>query len=441
MSSFQLLIELGGWFLFVIWAVMAGIPSLWFIGRSLKRMSDRVPEPDSWPTVSVVVPARDEGHKIEAGLKSLLASDYPNLEVIALDDRSRDETGAIMDRLAENPLQDEVRTPPSLPRWSWASALRAVLFGTKQEQDVVQKPANHRDKLGGVSASTADVRLHVIHITELPDGWLGKNHALQVGQQRSTGEWILFTDGDVVYQPDTISRSVRYAVAARLDHLPMYPSIESEGIFEAAFVAAFGVIFAAGTQPWLVPTRWMRAYAGVGAFNLVRRSALERANGFEPIRLDILDDVKLGKMLKQTGSKAEVLRSGDAIRIRWQQSAWACITGLEKNAFASANYSIRELLIICGVTCAVFCGPLAGTLFAGNARTGYVAAAVLSHLLFGFSAQLFGHSFFLFPMLVPAGLAFVFAFLRSGWITLRQGGVRWRDTFYPLELLRRNIYQ
>ncbi len=387
MSSFQLLIELGGWFLFVIWAVMAGIPSLWFIGRSLKRMSDRVPEPDSWPTVSVVVPARDEGHKIEAGLKSLLASDYPSLEVIALDDRSRDETGAIMDRLAN------------------------------------------------------DARLNVIHITELPHGWLGKNHALQIGQQRSTGEWILFTDGDVVYQRDTIRRSVRYAVATGLDHLPMYPSIESEGIFEAAFVAAFGVIFAAGTQPWLVPTRWMRAYAGVGAFNLVRRSALERANGFEPIRLDILDDVKLGKMLKQTGSKAEVLRSGDAIRIRWQQSAWACITGLEKNAFASANYSIRELLVICGVTCAVFCGPLAGTLFAGNARTGYVAAAVLSHMLFGFSAQLFGHSFWLFPMLVPAGLAFVFAFLRSGWITLRQGGVRWRDTFYPLELLRRNIYQ
>ena len=387
MSSFQLLIELGGWFLFVIWAVMVGIPSLWFIGRSLKRMSDRVPEPDSWPTVSVVVPARDEGHKIEAGLKSLLASDYPSLEVIALDDRSRDETGAIMDRLAN------------------------------------------------------DARLNVIHITELPHGWLGKNHALLIGQQRSTGEWILFTDGDVVYQRDTIRRSVRYAVATGLDHLPMYPSIESEGIFEAAFVAAFGVIFAAGTQPWLVPTRWMRAYAGVGAFNLVRRSALERANGFEPIRLDILDDVKLGKMLKQTGSKAEVLRSGDAIRIRWQQSAWACITGLEKNAFASANYSIRELLVICGVTCAVFCGPLAGTLFAGNARTGYVAAAVLSHMLFGFSAQLFGHSFWLFPMLVPAGLAFVFAFLRSGWITLRQGGVRWRDTFYPLELLRRNIYQ
>jgi len=89
----------------------------------------------------------------------------------------------------------------------------------------------------------------------------------------------------------------------------------------------------------------------------------------------------------------------------------------------------------------VFCGPLTGALFAGNARTGYVAAAMLSHLLFGFSARLFGHSFFLFPMLVPAGLAFVFAFLRSGWITLRQGGVRWRDTFYPLELLRRNIYQ
>ena len=380
-------IEIGGWFLFAIWALLSGIPSLWFSNRSLKRQSDRVPEPESWPTVSVVVPARDEGRKIEAGLTSLLASDYPGLEIIALDDRSRDETGAIMDRLATS------------------------------------------------------ANLHVIHITELPEGWLGKNHALHVGQQRSTGEWILFTDGDVVYQPNTIRRAVRFAVASQLDHLPMYPSIESGGIFEAAFVACFGVIFAAGTQPWLVPSRWMRAYAGVGAFNLVRRSALERANGFEPIRLDILDDVKLGKLLKQTGSKAEVLRSGDAIQIRWQQSAWSCITGLEKNAFASANYSVWELLWICGVTSVVFCGPLVGAFFAGDARTGYVAAAVFSHLLFGFSAWLFGHSFWLFPMLMPAGLAFVFAFLRSGWITLRQGGVRWRDTFYPLDLLRKNIYQ
>ena len=166
---------------------------------------------------------------------------------------------------------------------------------------------------------------------------------------------------------------------------------EAGGLLEAAFVACFGLIFAAGTQPYLIPTRWPRAYCGVGAFNLVRRTALDRANGFEPIKLDILDDVKLGKMLKRTGSRGSVLRAGDGLSIRWQSGAWACVTGLEKNAFASANYSVWQLLSICGVTSVVFCGPAVGAVLAGEARTGFVAAAVLSHFLYGLNAWLFGH--------------------------------------------------
>lgn len=382
----QTIIELVGWGLFAIWAGLSGAPTVWMIGRSLKRQSDRLPDPASWPRVSVVVPARDEGHKIEVGLKSLLVSDYPDFEIIAIDDRSRDETGAIMDRLAER-------------------------------------------------------HLRVIHITDLPEGWLGKNHALQVGARLATGEWLLFSDGDVVHDPQTLRRAVRFAVAHGVDHLPLFPDIEAGGLLEAAFVACFGLIFAAGTQPYLIPTRWPRAYCGVGAYNLVRRSALERAGGFEPIKLDILDDVKLGKMLKRTGSRGSVLRAGDGLSIRWQSGAWACVTGLEKNAFASANYSVWQLLWICGATSLVFCGPAVGAVFAGEARTGFVAAAVLSHFLYGLNAWLFGHSFWLFPMLMPSGLAFVLAFLRSGWITLRQGGVRWRDTFYPLEVLRRGMFR
>ena len=393
-ATLQTTIEVLGWILFAIWAGLSGIPTVWLIGRSLKRQSDRLPDPVSWPRVSVVVPARDEGNKIEAGLKSLLASDYPNFEVIAIDDRSRDETGAIMDRLAR-----EGEAPDS----------RSLLT--------------------------------VVHISELPDGWLGKNHALRVGATQATGDWLLFSDGDVVHAPQTLRRAMRFMVSGGIDHLAMFPEFEAEGLFETAFVTGFGVIFAAGTQPYLIPTRLPRAYCGVGAYNLVRRSALERAGGFEPIKLDILDDVKLGKLLKRTGSCCAVLRAADGLRIRWQPGAWACITGLEKNAFASANYSVVQLLWICGATTIVFCGPTAGAVLAGDARSGFVAAAVLSHLLYGATARLFGHSFWLFPMLMPSGLAFVFAFLRSGWITLRQGGVRWRDTFYSLEMLRRGVFR
>ena len=392
----QTAIEVGGWILFAIWAVVSGVPTVWLIGRSLKRQSDRQPDPAAWPRVSVIVPARDEGAKIEAGLKSLLASDYPNFGIIAIDDRSRDDTGAIMDRLANE--------------------------------------APHSPEEGGIA-------FRVLHISDLPDGWLGKNHALQVGLQQSDGEWLLFTDGDVIHAPQTLRRTIRFAIARSADHVAMFPDFESGGLFETAFVIGFGVMFAAGTQPYLIPTKFPRAYCGVGAYNLVRRSALDRAGGFEPIKLDIMDDVKLGKLLKRTGARCEILRAGDGLSIRWQSGAWACITGLEKNAFAAANYSVIQLLWICSATTFVFCGPVVGAILAGEARTGFVAAAVLSHILYGLTAWLHGYSFWLFPMLMPSGLAFVFAFLRSGWITLRQGGVRWRNTFYPLEVLRRGLFR
>ena len=385
----QTTIEVLGWILFAIWAVVSGLPTVWMLGRSLKWQSDRLADPKEWPRVSVIVPARDEGAKIEAGLKSLLATDYPNVEVIAIDDRSRDDTGAIMDRLANE----------------------------------------------------SEGKLRVIHVTELPEGWLGKNHALHIGYEQSNGEWLLFTDGDVVHAPPTLRRTIRFVVARSTDHLAMFPDFESGGLFETAFVIGFGVMFAAGTQPHLIPTKFPRAYCGVGAYNLVRRSALGRAGGFEPIKLDIMDDVKLGKLLKRTGSRCEILRASDGLSIRWQSGAWACIIGLEKNAFAAANYSVIQLLWICGATTVVFCGPSIGAILAGEARTGFVAAAALSHVLYGLTAWVHGYAFWLFPMLMPSGLAFVFAFLRSGWITLRQGGVRWRDTFYPLEVLRRGVFR
>ncbi len=448
-------IEFCGWLVFAIWAVVSGIPSLWMIGRTLRRKSEQVLEPTEWPFVSAVVPARDERDKIEAGLRSLLASDYPRLEVIAIDDRSNDETGAVMDRLY---AECAINSPLPLGEGGRRLGEGADLPSAR---DLDKSPANPSCSVP-LTASTGDCvphpnplpggegigrddddkpRLRVIHVTELPDGWLGKNHALQVGFQKAHGEWLLFSDGDVVHDPQTLRQAMRFAIGRGLDHLPLYPNIAAEGILEAAFVACFGLIFAAGTQPWLIPSRLPWFYAGVGAYNLVRRSALERANGFEPIRLDVMDDVKLGKLLKRTGSKCEVLRAGEALHIRWQQSTWACITGLEKNAFASANYSLPQLLWMMTVTTIVICGPIVGMIFAGDARIGYVAAAVLSHALYGFTASLFGHSFWLFPLLVPSGLAFVFAFLRSGWITLRQGGVRWRDTFYPLDLLRRQVYR
>ena len=136
---------------------------------------------DDMPTLSIVVPACNEEDTIERGMNSLLALDYPHLEIIAVNDRSTDRTGAILDRLA-----------------------------------------------------LSDPRLRVLHVETLPAGWLGKNHAMHSGSQAAKGKWLLFTDADVVFAPDALRRTVAFAERECLDHLVLSPRCETHGFWERA---------------------------------------------------------------------------------------------------------------------------------------------------------------------------------------------------------------
>jgi hypothetical protein len=256
---------------------------------------------------------------------------------------------------------------------------------------------------------------------------------------------------------------VQYAEADALDHLCLVPRMESGGYWETALTSFFGLIFSMGTQPWLVPTSIRRAYVGVGAFNMVRREAYEQFGGHGPIRLDVLDDVKLGKLVKRSGFRSNLLVAGDRLRVRWQPSAWGVIRGLEKNAFASQDYSVRKLVGSTLIFVTLFVLPYVGALAFDDARRwGFAAAALVAHFNYGWISSMFGGGrrgrfaatggrkpalpdacggWRVLPVLPLAALAILFAFWRSAVITLRQGGVRWRDTFYPLDLLRRNLYR
>ncbi len=140
----SLLILASGWVLFVLW-VLGVTPSLIsMLWRSLDTVVARLPQPVAWPRVSIIVPARDEEAKIDAAMRSKLAIDYPNLEIIAVDDRSQDATGVLLDRLA-----------------------------------------------------AVDSRLTVVHLDSIADGWLGKSHAMHVAANRATGDYLVFTDADV----------------------------------------------------------------------------------------------------------------------------------------------------------------------------------------------------------------------------------------------------
>src|SRR5207249_9856045 len=146
----------------------------------LPWVRDFLPAPDAnCPRISLLFAARDEEEKLPAELATLVEIDYPNLEVIAVDDRSQDATGRILDEFA-----------------------------------------------------AAHPRLRVVHITQLPAGWLGKPHALQKAYETSTGEWLLFTDADVRFKPDVLRRAVALAKQRNLDHLTLFGEIEMAGFWE-----------------------------------------------------------------------------------------------------------------------------------------------------------------------------------------------------------------
>ncbi len=375
-----------GWLLFAFWACY--LVPLWpvVLRWRLKRLAEGLAPPAMWPALSVIVPARDEGEKIEAAMRSLLALDYPDLEIIAVDDRSCDQTGALLDRLANE-----------------------------------------------------DSRLTAIHIEELPAGWLGKCNALHVAAAQARGEYLLFTDGDVLFSPQTLRLAITYVIRHKIDHLCLNPALVPGGYWERALIACFGTLFFAAFQPWLIPTRWTGAYCGIGAFNLIRREAYRAIGGHKRIRLDVLDDVKLGKLIKHAGYRQELLIGDDLIRVRWQNSFWGVIRGLEKNTFAQLRYSIPRLVVSTVLLLVVCFAPYLGLgLWPDWRALPYLLTIVLLHASYALTALWIGGGLGVFPVLPVTFGIFIYLMWRSAIVVLRQGGVRWRETFYPLEELRRN---
>ena len=378
-----------GWILFGGIAFWVVPPVLWFVLRQLQpvRLSDA--DNSDWPSVSVIVPARNEAAAVEQSLRSLLKSDYPGMQLLAVNDRSTDDTGAIMDRVA-----------------------------------------------------AADSRCEITHVDVLPDGWLGKNHAMHVAAGAATGEYLLFTDGDVIHDPAALRSAMTYLQQKQLSHLSLLPRMISGGFFENCIVAFFGFAFAIGQQVHLTRTRWPFAYVGVGAFNLIDAEFYRSFGGHTAIAMDVVDDVKLGKMVKQRGGTQDFIRAPDLLSIRWYDSLWGVITGLEKNGFAALNYSLTSVILCTIVFFVTMMLPYFPPLFLPLSEAGgFLATVLLWHVMYGFTAVCIGGSVLLVPFFPVAAWLMSFAFWRSAWVTVRQGGVRWRNSFYSLDELRKGLYR
>jgi glycosyltransferase involved in cell wall biosynthesis len=360
-----------------------GVPKIADISR---QEWDR---PPGQPRVSIIVPACNEEADIEATLTRLLALDYDKYEVIAVDDRSTDRTGEIMERVA---------------------------------------------------AGASPGRLQVIRISELPAGWMGKPHAMWRAGSQATGDWLLFTDADVLFKPDVLRRAVAYAEAEPADHLVLFPRMIMKRPGERMMIAFFQTLFVFGHRPWKVADPKTRDHIGVGAFNMVRRKVYEEVGTFQALRFEVLDDMKLGKIVKNGGHAQRNVFGADLISIRWAKGAMGVVDNLTKNFFAIMSYQWPRALLSCFALLFLNLMPFAGILLAhGWARLPYAAALFSMFSIYvGMSTKsdIPAYYFVLHPV---STALFIYTMLRSTFLTLWRGGVEWRGTFYPLAELRRGM--
>lgn len=331
---------------------------------------------------SVVIAARDEEARIEQTVVHLLAQQGSELEVIVVDDRSMDHTGEIVRKLAER-----------------------------------------------------DARVRRVRIDNLPDGWLGKCHACHVGTSMAQGEWILFTDADCWLKPDVLARALQVAETQGADHIAMTPGLATHSLGTQAWHLAFLISLA----KWIAGVNRDKpeAYFGLGAFNLIRASAYRECGGYEMLRLTVLDDVKLGLLVRRAGKRTRAFIGGDDVECHWGSTVASMVRVMEKNYFATVDFRLGIALGASGVVilllCAAVLGPFTGTLAglaAGVAPFSFILPAWRFARKLSWSWQAAVLTPFIFPVMW-------FAMINSVFATLRQGGVRWRDTFYAIKTLRK----
>jgi cellulose synthase/poly-beta-1,6-N-acetylglucosamine synthase-like glycosyltransferase len=354
--------------------------------RRMKWLDDIAPLDDECrPSVSIIIPALNEEKNIRTALLSVLALDYRPLEIIVVNDRSTDATGAILEEI-----------------------------------------------------SGLHPQLKVMHVSELPGGWLGKNHALHLGAGRARGEYLLFTDADVVMEPSTLKRAMARMRARNLDHLTLFFRAVLPSSLLQMVVIEFGVSLISYLQPWKAADPGSDKFIGIGAFNLVRTAAYRKSGGYEAIRLCPLDDIMLGKLLKMHGFVQECLYGYHFIAVKWYGSIREMISGLRKNTYAALDYSFLRL---CVLTCLqlIFSiwPPWALFLTEGATRLGNLAVIVLQAILFVMAALYSGiacRHVIWFPLTPYIRLYMTWKAVLT---TILQQGIVWRGTFYSLQELKK----
>lgn len=337
------------------------------------------------PSVSIVFSALNEAENLPTALSTMLHLDYPQLEIIAINDRSNDQTGEVMDQFSK-------------------------LYSN----------------------------LHIIHISQLPDHWLGKNHALHRGACQATGDWLLFTDADVLVERDLLIKAMSYVIEHELDHLAIYEMHLHQSLWLKILSLGSYVTYCLMMKPWRIRDQKSKKYLGHGAFNLVRKTTYQSLDGHRTIAMECLDDVKLGKLVKENGFKQDTVNGRDYIKREWYRSLTDMIDGLSKNGFAYFDFKLYQ--VVCNfcfaffyylwpfIAIIIFSGPLFWINLCNIGLTFYLTIFVTIHF------RLNKRYAFFYPLAV---ILLLYTISHSVFLTYKNNGIYWRHTHYSLKKLRR----
>ncbi len=360
--------------------------SLMYTGRKLPLFEKFVViAPQVWPKLSIIVPVCNEAEHIEQAARSLIAQNYPELEIILVNDRSTDNTGEIIDRLAAD-----------------------------------------------------EARVKAVHIETLPDNWIGKVHALNQGMQQATGDWVLITDADINYADGVLRKAVSYVENKDIDHLALMPGVQMNSFWLQVAIRTFGLIFLLTTRAASVNKPATKAVIGVGAFNLIKRKTFDKTPGFQWLRMETVDDMGLGLMMHNAGGKTHFAIANKALRLGWYESIPAMFTGLEKNLFgAGPGYNIFKLsfqvLLMWALVAAPFVAFNSDSLLVWSLVGFVFSLYLIFSIFFVQEKQSETWSLLLFPLgLIMLTLMMIWAAYKC----LKNDGIDWRGTHYSIAQLR-----
>jgi glycosyltransferase involved in cell wall biosynthesis len=294
-----LLVGVGAWTVYGM-AMFAGRRRMLLLHRPPIPYENAPPVP---PRVTIMIPAKDEGERIRACIESALAQDYPHFDVITIDDRSTDNTGAVMDELA----------------------------------------AKYPD------------RLRVIHITKPPaPGWTGKNNALHTAAGEAAGAWLLFVDSDVVLERDALSASMAVLLRKKFDMISLLPKLESHSVWESLLVPLAGAAASSMYMIALTNTQQSSTAFANGQFLMISRAAYDAIGRHEVVRDRYCEDVEIARLVKEKGMRPRVSWGNDFCAVRMYSSLPAIFRGWSRIYYAARVGSPWRVLaaaafvIVCG---------------------------------------------------------------------------------------------